>query len=209
MGVLVRKNQAEISEDGGFFSTVKDDAEEWATGRSWLFRVPLLALLVYFVIQHLRDSLYGSWLFGGITLAIHEMGHPLFGFLGQFMSIAGGTILQLIAPTAAGLVLARQRDYFGVAVTGFWLSFSLFNVATYMSDAQEMELPLVSLGAGDPIHDWNFMLTKVGLLAHDGALAGVTRFLAFLVAAASLALGAWLCLIMYRTRDQRRLGTLS
>src|SRR5688500_20232240 len=103
MGVLVTKNQPAITEEGGFFSTVKDDAEEWATGRSWLFRVPLLALLVYFVIQHLRDSLYGSWLFGGIKLAITVLGHPLFQFLRPFTSYARWTYIPSVALNLAGI----------------------------------------------------------------------------------------------------------
>ena len=59
----------------------RDDAMAWATGRRWAPRALLLAYLTYAGCRHLTDSEYGS-IFSGITLAIHELGHVLFGFLG-------------------------------------------------------------------------------------------------------------------------------
>ncbi|HMY20223.1 MAG TPA: hypothetical protein PKA58_28040, partial [Polyangium sp.] len=83
---------------------MRDDAEDWATGREALVRVPLLAYLVYGGIRHIFDPVYKTW-FGGITLAFHEMGHILFMGLGRTMMFLGGSIMQLFIPTVAGVYL--------------------------------------------------------------------------------------------------------
>jgi hypothetical protein len=161
----------------------------------------LLAYLAYAGYRHLTDSGYGS-IFSGITLAIHELGHVLFGFVGEWLSVAGGSITQLAAPIAVALILYRQRDYFGVAVGGAWLSMSLANLAVYVADARAEELPLVSLGGGDVVHDWNYLLGSVHLLLHDAQIAGMVRFAAFVLMVASVWLGAWLCVVMARGKAE-------
>jgi len=179
------------------WSRRRDDAVQWATGRLWWPRALLLAYLAYAGWRHLTDPEYAS-IFSGITLAIHELGHVLFGPFGEWLGVAGGSITQLAGPLAVALILLRQRDYFGFAVGGAWLSMSLSNMAVYVADARAEELPLVSLGGGDVIHDWNYLLGSVHLLAHDAQIAGAIRVLAFVLLAASLGLGAWLCRVMAR-----------
>jgi hypothetical protein len=149
-------------------------------------------------VRHLRDPVYAS-LFGGITLGIHELGHVLFSFAGRFLGTAGGSLLQVAAPAGAAWLLCRQRDYFGIVVGGAWEAFSLWNLATYVGDARARELPLVGLTA-DPIHDWNWLLSTMGILSWDRGLAGLTRIAAFSIWAASMALGGWLCWKMATVR---------
>ncbi len=174
----------------------------WCAGRSSVWRATLLAYLGWAGIHHLRDPLYAS-LFGGITLGIHELGHVLFAFGGRFLGTAGGSLLQVIAPAAAAWLLWRQRDYFGIAVGGAWEAFSLWNLATYVGDARARELPLVGLTA-DPVHDWNWLLSTMGILGWDRGLAALTRIAAFSIWAASMALGAWICWRMAALRSSRR-----
>jgi hypothetical protein len=174
-----------------FFSALKTDAVEWCQGRSCLFRIPVLLYLAYAGFNHMRDTLYSSW-FGGLTFGLHELGHLLFGFLGKFMSIAGGSMMQTLAPIIAAVLLLYQRDYFGVSVAGCWLSFSLYNLATYIGDAQVRELPLFSVG-GEAYHDWEYLLLQVGLLEHDAKIALLTRGIGFVVLLGSLWLGGWVC----------------
>jgi len=157
--------------------------------------------LAYAGCRHLADPEYAS-IFSGITLAIHELGHVLFGPLGEWLGVAGGSITQVAAPIAVALLLYRQRDYFGVAVGGAWLAMSLSNMAVYVADARAEELPLVSLGGGDVIHDWNYLLGSVHLLSHDGEIAGLVRAAAFVSLASSVWLGAWLCAVMARRKRE-------
>jgi len=180
---------------------LRQDARAWCSGRSWVWRAPILAYLGWAGVRHLRDPLYGS-LFGGITLGIHELGHLILGPLGAWPGIAGGSLAQIAAPAAAAWILARQRDYFGIAVGAAWLAFSLFGLATYIGDARARELPLVAL-TPDPIHDWNWMLGRLGLLSADHALAFLCRAAAAVLWAGAMVLGSWLLWVMGSVRRAR------
>jgi hypothetical protein len=180
----------------------KQDAEEWSRSQSWVWRVPVLVYLAYAGYRHATNPQYSS-LFSGITLGIHEMGHVLFSYFGEFLTVAGGSISQVAAPIIAGFLLLRQRDFFGVSVAGSWLSFSLYNLATYIGDARARELPLVGLSS-DPIHDWNYLLSHTGLLEADHLLAGLTRLIALLILLTSLIFGGWLCALMMGSKTEGR-----
>jgi len=184
-----------------FTEVLRDELETWAHGKSPWVRVGLLGYLAYAGVRHLAQPLYSSW-FGGITLVFHEMGHVVFLPFGTTLTILGGTIAQLLVPVAAAAHLAlRQRDWFGLAVGGSWLAFSEWNVATYMADALREELPLVSLGGGEPKHDWGTLFTQWHVLNYADHFALVVRAVATMTWAASIAFGAWLCIVMWRSRS--------
>ena len=179
-----------------------DDAAEWSEGRLWQWRVPLLAALAWIGVRHLAEPGYWS-IFMGLTLALHEIGHILFAPFGEMMSVAGGSLTQLLAPMAAALVLRRQRDWFGVAVAGCWLAFSLANLAVYIGDARAGELPLVSVGESDEvIHDWSYLLDAAGWLHLDASFARLARVLSGGVLGASVLFGGWLCRRMMMSRTK-------
>ncbi len=167
-----------------------DEARHWSRGRMWVPRALLMVYLVYAEVRFLRDPLR-STLFSGITLAFHEMGHLLFRFAGEFIGTLMGSGMQLLIPMAVIVIFYRQPDYFGVAVGGFWLSFSMFELANYVGDARAMNLPLVGF-SDDPQHDWHYLLSTLRLLPLDTALAFVLRVSAVAIAAGSLAFAVWL-----------------
>jgi hypothetical protein len=173
---------------------IRDAVAAWCAGRSWPWRAPILLWLGWIGLRHLADPLYDS-LFGALNLGLHEAGHLVFSWLpGQFLAVAGGTLLQLAAPVMAAVMFMRQPDYFAVPVCGAWLGMNLYNVAAYMADARAQVLPLVTVGDGDCVvcHDWAYMLDAVGLLRLDTALAFLVRVLAFVTMWASVAIGAWM-----------------
>lgn len=143
-------------------------------------------------VRSLNDYEYWT-IFGGITLVVHEAGHVIFSPFGEMLTVEGGSIAQLAAPLVVMLLFLRQREYFGISVAFAWLSISLTDLATYIGDARDQILPLVSMGSGDPIHDWHFILGHFGMLGDDHALARFTRLLSIASLAVALACGAWLC----------------
>jgi hypothetical protein len=177
---------------------ILDDARDWASGRMWIPRALLLAYLVYADVRFLRDPMHGT-IFSGITLAFHEMGHLIFSFAGHFIDALMGSGTQVLIPIVVIVVFLRQPDYFGVAVGGFWLSFSLFEVATYVNDARTMELPLVGF-SDQPEHDWNYLLGAMHMLPADHFFAFLIRVVATLIGAASLTFAVWLLRAMSRGR---------
>ncbi|HSY58687.1 MAG TPA: hypothetical protein VK795_03955 [Terriglobales bacterium] len=116
-------------------------------------------------------------LMDGVFVPIHEGGHLLFRFFGEFLGIAGGTFLQLGAPFALAVYFFFQRQAQGVAFCLFFLFEQFLPIATYMADARAQELPLLTIGDGDyVIHDWNYLFSKLGMLQHDIQIAATVRF---------------------------------
>ncbi len=175
------------------------DAADWARGRWWQWRVPLLLFLAWDAGRHLRDPEAGG-LFAGITFGVHEFGHLLFGFFGEVMTVAGGSLNQVLIPVATGLLFYHYRDFFGIAGAGAWLSSSLLDLARYIGDARTLDLDLVGFGENS-VHDWAWLLGHFGALPYDTRLAGLTRLSAVLVLVASLLFGGWLCLRMARPAE--------
>ncbi len=181
------------------YSRIKEAIKEDCEGRYGFWRIPLLLWFAWIGFHHLVDPLYSS-LFGGINLGLHEMGHVLFGCGGEFIMIAGGTVLQCLAPLIALLMFLRQGDSFACTVAGIWESTNLYGVATYLGDARRQELPLVGLGSGDPIHDWHYLLSHLHLLAYDTFFAVLLRILAAIILWGSWALGAWMVWLMFKKK---------
>lgn len=185
-------------------SSLRENVEDWAAGRSAFLRLPLLLYFAYVLFHQLKDrEEYGSLLFGGITFLIHEAGHVMFGFAPDFVTIAAGSFVQLAVPLLVGLIFLRQPDYFGVTVAATWLSYSLINLSFYIGDARKQILPLLGVGSGEPIHDWNYILTRLGLLNSDLTIAALVRGSGALLAVLSLAVALWMCLVMWEKRGTR------
>jgi hypothetical protein len=161
-----------------------NEARGWAAGKQWIPRALLLLVCGWIFYRHLQDPMYGG-IAKGLNLAIHEIGHVLFGFVGEFLGIMGGTILQLAAPLTAAWLFYRQHDFFALGT-------SFFDVAVYAADARAGDLPLVGLGGADPEHDWFIMLAEMDLLNHDQLVGGIFRWLGIASFLAGLGFGAWL-----------------
>lgn len=119
----------------------------------------------------------------GANLLFHEAGHLVFGLLGQWPHFLGGSLGQLVFPALTAVYFLRRDQRFEAAVCGIWLGESCFYLAEYMADARDQALPLV----GGHIHDWNWMLSRLGLLDACRTLAGFVRALA----------SAWLLACLY------------
>jgi hypothetical protein len=137
--------------------------------------------------------------FKGLNLGIHEFGHMVFGPLGEFMAIAGGTILQCAAPVAGMGIFYRQRDFFAIAIAFGWLGTNFFDVAVYARDARAQILPLVSPGGGEVIHDWAYLLERLGVLQHDAVVASGFRAAGTISLLICLVFGGWLVGKMMRS----------
>jgi hypothetical protein len=174
-------------------SEAANDAGLSALDRRWLWRVPLLLWLGWTGWRYLADPEYGS-IFSGIIFGSHEFGHLFFAPFGELLMVAGGSLMQLLVPLGVGALLLARRDWYGTAVAGCWLSFSLSNLAVYIGDAVAQELPLVSFSPDGGEHDWYYLLNRFNLLSYDLHIAMLTRRLAFAVLAASFIGGLWISL---------------
>jgi hypothetical protein len=184
----------------GFFG----EAAAWCQGRWWQWRLPVLVWLAWDGQRHLRDPEAGG-LFAGITFGVHELGHLVFAFFGEFMTVLGGSLMQLLIPVAAGALLYHHRDFFGLAAAGAWLASSLMDLARYIGDARSFDLDLLSFGEGGQ-HDWAWLLGHTGFLPYDTRIAAFTRGAAAVALTVSVLFGVWLCIKMWRAGRQAGLS---
>lgn len=132
----------------------------------------LVALAV--ILFALRDWYRGAFFFlDGVSLAVHEAGHVVFGLLGnRFVMMAGGTALQLAMPLAFALDFRRRGQPRSSSACLAWLGQNLLHVGRYAADARAQRLPLV--GGGE--HDWTYLLEVFGLLRRDAEIGAVLDF---------------------------------
>ena len=116
---------------------------------------------------------------------VHEGGHGVCYILHcpEFITMANGTLFQLLFPALIGYYYYKKGNRFAVYIALFFVGFSLQYTAWYISTAHEgLILPAHKSFLGvDAIHDFNYMLSKIGLLAYESVIAGFARFVAYLI----------------------------
>lgn len=153
-----------------------------STERHWRTALTL-GLAVYGWVCLRTPGTY-RWL-DSLDLAIHETGHLVFAFGGEFLMLLGGTLFQLLVPVAFTVALWRQGDRHGATVPLWWLGQNCWNISVYIKDARAQELPLV--GGGE--HDWALLLGERGWLPRDQAIGGAVFLLGVLVYATAIVAG--------------------
>ena len=199
--IVLRTRRGTCYRMAAVWDQLRDRFDEWCTDKIWWWRLGLLAAFAFEALRYFRDPEYSS-VFDGITFGIHELGHMLWGFLGEWMSVAGGSLTQVLAPIASMLMFLKQPDFFAISICGYWLATSLINVSRYIGDAFWMRLPLVSPGGGETYHDWNYLLDSLGMLSWHAGLARLTKAMGFLMLFASFAFGLWVIVQIYRRASQ-------
>jgi hypothetical protein len=136
-----------------------------------------MLMIVYFLWIAV-DPMHGSFL-DIVDLPIHETGHLLFRPLGEFMMVAGGSLFQIILPAVFVGYFLWQRSYYSAAIVLLWVGQSIINVYIYAADAVVMQLVLTSgfTGSEGSFHDWNYLLTSLGLINSTKMVAGIIRLL--------------------------------
>ena len=174
-----------------------DRASEQPGGVATALRVGLLLLLVFWTVR-LASGAVDWCALDLVNLVFHEAGHVILRPFGSTLHLLGGTLLQLAVPAVlVGYFLTKRRDPFAAGVCGWWLGESLVNVARYMADARDLELPLIG---GE--HDWNELFWRFGVLDESSvaAISSATRGLGIMVMVAGL---VWLGVLLLprSTRD--------
>jgi len=145
---------------------------------------------VYFMwCAYAPENAYSTHL---INLPIHEAGHVCFRLLGEFMGIAGGSILQILIPIVFFGYFVYYKKPFSAAIVLFWVGNNFLDVYVYANDAVVMQLPLLSglTGAEGGFHDWNYILTEMNLLDKTNLIAKMLCFMGTVITVAA-AIGAF------------------
>ena len=115
------------------------------------------------------------WFIQNVNLIFHEAGHVLFMFFGNFLSILGGSLFEIVVPLTVIVHFVAKKQMFSAACTCWWLSTAFLSVAVYASDAQERILPLITNDIAT--HDWFNILVSLNLLKYDDFVGNI--FLTF------------------------------
>jgi hypothetical protein len=145
----------------------------------------------------IRDGEIAASFMHNINLAFHEAGHIVFMAFGEFLTIAGGTLFQLLVPIVIGVALHwKNRDNFGASLALWWLATSFMDCAPYAWDALHPQLVLLNGHTGEEGgHDWIYLLGETGLLQQAHAVGRALHVVGIvLMAVANL----WAAVILYR-----------
>ncbi len=168
-------------------------------------RVLVLALLAIWGYRmaglDFRDGEMMTSFMHAIVLPIHETGHILFIPLGEFMTIAGGSLFQLLVPLIVSIVLLVQnRDPFGAALGLWWCGASMIDLAPYIYDAAEPQLMLLGGHTGeDGPHDWIYLLDTFGKVARSPVYGAMAHKIGIVIMIAGL---AWAAIVLLRQKAQ-------
>ncbi|MGO9642623.1 MAG: hypothetical protein ACLP1Y_15120 [Candidatus Acidiferrales bacterium] len=163
-----------------------------AFGEDWQ-PVPLavtVSELVFFSLMLFSAATGGAWIewMDLVFVPIHEGGHLLFRFFGEWIMVAGGTFLQLFVPFALAVYFVFRRQLPGTAFCGFFLFEQLLPVGIYMADARCQCLNYVTVGDPDTaVHDWWYLFSSVGLVEHDTQIGAVVRVIGWMGMIATVA----------------------
>lgn len=139
--------------------------------KKWYLTFVLIPLALYFIFSRGDYTLIDN-----IDLIIHESGHFFFGFFGDFIQMAGGTLMQILFPLFLAWYFYRNGYRTGVQIFIFWLGQNLINISVYAADANKMKLKLIG-----GRHDWLYLLNKLGILKSADEVGYVIFALAIFV----------------------------
>jgi hypothetical protein len=139
------------------------------------------------------------------NLVFHEAGHVLFLPFGEFMTVLGGSLCQILVPVLCAASCAWQyRNWFASAVCVWWAGQNLVDVAPYIADARALQLTLIGGRTGAEVegHDWEYLLTALGMLHRDVALGRFAHLAGSLVMVGAL-IWAVTLVVQHRETDQQ------
>jgi hypothetical protein len=141
-----------------------------------------------------------------VNLPFHEAGHLLFSPFGEFMTVLGGSLFQVLMPLiCAGAFLLKNRDPFGASVGLWWAAQSLMDVSPYINDARALQMVLLGGVTGRDVedyHDWERILRWLNLLPYDHRIAAWAKGLGTVGMALALAWGAYMLRLQYKNLDR-------
>ena len=138
-----------------------------------------LLFYVWFLIYAFNAR--GTGLFiDSVNLVVHEGGHNLFGWFGPTLGLWGGTLLQWLVPFLLATYFFTQRQIPGFAFSLFFFFENWLPTGTYMADARDQALPLVTTGDPDFVeHDFHKIFSSLGVLDYDTKIGATVRILGF------------------------------
>jgi len=186
-----RLTQKSARPDQNWSRQLNEDFRDWCRSANPWARLPLVGWGL-FCLFHIWNKEFIWWNpFQYFDLGIHELGHWTTMGAGLDISIAMGTLSQWSLPLVVAFAFFRSREYFGVTFCFSWLALSVFHSSWYCGTATESGLVIGQIGESELYHDWNYMLSKIGLLDYDFVVSRYLWNISLLLATFSILSGTW------------------
>lgn len=190
-----------------WFAGLLETPEESRKGRT-VAGALLWLLAAWYAWRFLRfdvsdpDSMPLPFLYAAIV-PFHEFGHILFSPFGEFLHVAGGSLMQFLMPLAFGIYFVHWRhDNLAGWLMLWWEGTQWVNLAPYCYDAKKPAMILLTGRTGDTgAHDYVDMLGDLGLLNRAHEVAAVMKYFGVLLMLAALVWGALLLARIWRERN--------
>ena len=187
------------------FLYVKPEINPFYFGGRVLFFLIILIWSWKFIFTPLESNYTGMSFMHMINLPFHEAGHIIFSPLGEFVSVLGGSMGQLLIPLICFLTfLIKTRDTFAASVSIWWLGESFMDLAPYINDARALQMILLGGVTGRDVpgyHDWEYILIRLGWLEYDHTLANMAYSAGILLMLCSFAWAGYLLYKQYKNID--------
>jgi hypothetical protein len=160
-------------------------------------RAGLLAILAWWTVRLVPHPLASEQILDSflhmVNLPFHEAGHIVFLPLGEFMTVLGGSLFQVIIPLVCAVAFLRREDWFAMTACLWWVGENLVDLGPYIADARALQLPLLGGKTGAEVtgHDWEAILETLGWLRFDHSLGMAAHVVGSVVMIGALAAGAW------------------
>jgi hypothetical protein len=157
----------------------------------------LAAIAIYGVrlaLMDIPDWEMASSLIHLPMVPIHEFGHVVFRPFGEFMTLLGGSLFQILLPLVfGGIFLVKNRDPFAASVMLWWSAVAVMDVAPYIYDAWAPQHVLLTGRTGDTgSHDFIDTLGDLGLLPKAQPIGRGVHAFGLLMMVVALLWAAWL-----------------
>ena len=137
-----------------------------------------------------------------VLLPFHEFGHIFFRPFGEFMTLLGGSLFQVMMPLGLGAYfIVKNRDPFAGSLMLWWAAAGVMDTAPYIYDAWKPQHVLLTGRTGDTgAHDFIDVLGDLGLLRQAQPIGRAVHVFSVLLMLAALAWSSYLVLQQYRRR---------
>lgn len=126
---------------------------------------------------------------------MHEAGHVFFQiitlFMGRFLILIGGTVLEVGFPLGFAFLLFKNQAFFSGSCFIWWAGKIFIGVGAYMADARAQKIVLFPhMRAGVP-GDWYYIFESLGLLNFDVIIGTLVKIFGVVTMVAALWLAGY------------------
>jgi len=204
----IKINASEPTQEIRWTNTIKAyllDSEQEENQLIWAGRLLAYLIILFwgwkFIVTPMASDYFARTFLHSVNLVFHEAGHVIFGFLGSFLGVFGGSLGQILMPLICLGAFLFYRNPFAASVALWWVGENFMDLAPYINDARALQLPLLggNIGSDNPdFHDWHHLLRDLGWLQYDHTLAVVSNRLGVLLIIVSFVWGGYLLYRQYK-----------